>query len=333
MWRRGPHHCSFAVRGGPRRGIRIVAIVLAGVVAGPIASSSSSYAAAAPGSTILGQTRSYYERDASPNVLYLQGEAAGKAGSQGIVILDFGRPALDGAIFGTMGYGGAFLSLKSIATGVETYISAYYRYAPAFTFLNVAVGTNNSCGTGQPCGETASCGCPDEPPNFTTWGEQLALVVEDIGVWAGAHRAQYAYTDDVRVLGADDVEPAFDPGYYNTYDLLLGYANAVDGYYPALVDYGSAESSDWTENQLLQVAYGFRPDVAMPEIYYPEDAAEWAALLSYAKAQLGREIQIYGVLTEGPGTNTPGTAYFDMLQAVAKVTHQSTIPWSSTIAH
>ena len=99
------------------------------------------------------------------------------------------------------------------------------------------------------------------------------------------------------------------------------------------MDYGSAESSDWTENQLLQVAYGFRPDVAMPEIYYPEDVAEWAALLSYAKAQLGREIQIYGVLTEGPGTNTPGTAYFDMLQAVAKVTHQSSIPWSSTIAH
>ena len=92
------------------------------------------------------------------------------------------------------------------------------------------------------------------------------------------------------------------------------------------MDYGSAESSDWTESQLLQVAYGFRPDVAMPRFTTPCDAAEWAALLSFAKAQLGREIQIYGVLTEGPGTNTPGTAYFDMLQAVVKVTHQTASP-------
>ena len=327
MWRRGPHHCLAPER-GLRRAIRAVVIVLAAVIVNPLVGSGTSYAAG-----VVGQTNSYYERDANPKVLFLQGEDAGKAASQGIVILDFGRPAVDGASYGTMGYGGTFLSLQSIAAGVQSYITAYYRYAPPLTFLNVAVGTNNSCGTGQPCGKTASCGCPDEPPNFTTWGGQFALVVEDIGVWASAAKAQSGYTDDVRVVGADDIEPAFDPGYYNTYDLLAGYAGAVGGYFPPLVDYGSAEASDWTEGQLLQVAYGFRPDVAMPEIYYPADAAEWAALLSYAKARLGKAVEVYGVLTEGPGSNSPGKAYIDMLQAMAKVTNQSTIPWTSTIAH
>jgi hypothetical protein len=313
---------------GARRAVRAVAIVVAAAIVSPFAGSSPGYAAG-----LTGQTSSYYERDANPKVLYLQGEAAGKAASQGIVILDFGRPAVDGASYGTMGFGGAFLSLQAIAAGVESYITAYYRYAPPLTFLNVAVGTNNSCGTGQPCDKTASCGCPDEPPDFTTWGGQLAVTVEDIGIWAGAYKARNDYTDDVRVVGADDVEPAFDPGYYNTYDLLAGYAGAVGGYFPPLVDYGSAEASDWTEGQLLQVAYGFLPDVAMPEIYYPADAAEWAALLSYAKAHVGKVMQIFGVLTEGPAGNTPGAAYIDMLEAVANVTHQSSIPWSSTIAH
>jgi len=301
-------------------------IVLAVVIINPLVASGTSYAAA-----VVGQTKSYYERDASPKALYLQGEAAGKAASQGIVILDFGRPAVEGASYGTAGYGGAFVPLASIAAGVESYITAYYRYAPSFTFLNVAVGTNNSCGTGQPCGKTTSCGCPDEPPNFTTWGGQLAVAVEDIGIWASAYKADNGFTDDVRVVAADDIEPAFDPGYYNTYNLLAGYAAAVGGYFPPLVDYGSAETSDWTEGQLLQVAYGFPPDVAMPEIYYPADAAEWAALLSYAKSHLGKVIQIYGVLTEGSGSNAPGVAYIDMLQAVANVTHQVSIPWTSTI--
>jgi hypothetical protein len=301
-------------------------IVLAVVIINPLVGSGTSYAAG-----VAGQTNSYYERDANVRALYLQGEAAGKAGSQGIVILDFGRPAVDGASYGTMGYGGSFVSLESIAAGVESYLTAYYRYAPSFTFLNVAVGTNNSCGTGQPCGKTASCGCPDEPPNFTTWGGQLAVAVEGIGVWAGAYKARNGFTDDVRVIAADDIEPAFDPDYYNTYDLLTGYADAVGGYFPPLVDFGSAEASGWTEGQLLQVAYGFTPDVAMPEIYYPADAAEWAALLSYAKSHLGKVVQIFGVLTEGAGSNAPDVAYVDMLEAVANVTHQVSIPWSSTI--
>jgi hypothetical protein len=326
MWRRDPHRCLAPVRGA-RWAIHGVVIVLCAVIVGPLADSIPGYAA-----SIVGQTKSYYERDANPKALYLQGEAAGKAASQGIVILDFGRPAVDGASYGTMGFGGAFLSLPSIAAGVERYITAYYRYAPRFTFLNVAVGTNDSCGTGQPCGQTTSCGCPDEPANFAIWGGQLAVLVEDLGVWASAYKARNSFTDDVRVVAADDVEPAFDPGYYNTYDLLTGYAEAVGGYFPPLVDYGSAEASDWTEAQLLQVAYGFLPDVAMPEIYYPADAGEWAALLSYAKAHLGKVMQIFGVLTEDPGSNTPGAAYIDMLQAVASVTHQSIIPWSSTIA-
>ena len=92
MWRCRLSRC-FAPVGGTRWAIRAVAIVVAAVIINPLVGSGTSFAAGG-----AGQTRSYYERDANPKALYLQGEAAGKAASQGIVILDFGRPAVDGRV-------------------------------------------------------------------------------------------------------------------------------------------------------------------------------------------------------------------------------------------
>jgi len=134
-------------------------------------------------------TTSYYERNANPAVLYRQGEQAGKADAQGIVILDFGRPAyLDGSD-GTWSYSNAFISLVSIASAVESYVSAYYAYAPRDATLNVAVGTNNSCGTDQPCGGII-CGCPDEPPSFTAWLRHAPNHANNWGV------VQFVYLSD-----------------------------------------------------------------------------------------------------------------------------------------
>jgi hypothetical protein len=288
-------------------------------------------AVAGAAATIPLTTTSYYEHNANPLTLYRQGEAAGKAGAQGIVILDFGRPADNGVYYGTLSFSGRFLPFNAIAAGVENYIRGYYRYAPSYTSLNVALGTNNSCGTGQPCGTTLSCGCPDEPPDFIVWGGQLALAVEEVDGWATALRAEDGFTDKVQAVAADDAEPAYDPGYQNTYDVLAGYARAVNGTFPTMVDYGSADADFWSESQLLQVAYGFRPDVPMPQIYYSNQAAQWAALMSYAKARRGEKVAIYGVLTTGAGTNSPEAAYSDMLLAAALVTQQSSIPWLSTI--
>jgi hypothetical protein len=277
-------------------------------------------------------TTSYYERNASPAVLYRQGEQAGKADAQGIVILDFGRPAyLDGSE-GTWSYSNAFISLASIGSAVESYVSAYYRYAPSHTTLNVAVGTNNSCGTDQPCGGVI-CGCPDEPPSFTAWGSDFALSVEQLGAWVTQVKAQTGASDDVRIVAADDAEPGFDPGFDNTYNLLAGYATTVGGSYPAMVDYGSADPHYWTERQLFKIAYGLRPDIPMPEIYHSSNAAEWSALVRYAKTQHHKVVTIYGVLTGGRGTNSPLTAVAEMLHAVADVTGQRSIGWSSTIVH
>jgi hypothetical protein len=230
-----------------------------------------------------------------------------------------------------MSFSGHFISLAAVERAVEAYITGYFRYAPPATTLDVAIGTNNSCGTGQPCGGLAHCGCPEEPADFATWGAQLALAVEQVRYWAFSYRARMSFTDEVRVVAADDAEPAFDPGYANTYALLAGYARAVAGSQPAMVDYGSAEPRHWSERQLWQVAYGFAPDVPMPEIYYPAQVAEWAQLVRWAKAAEQKPVTIYGVLSGGRGMVGAASAYEDLLRAVAPLSDQSSIPWLSVM--
>jgi hypothetical protein len=280
---------------------------------------------------VVSATTSYYEQDASATNLYLQGEQAGQAGAQGIAILDFGRPASDGTSDGTLDFSQGFLSFADISAGVESYIEGYYNYAPAYTTIDVAVGTNDSCGMYQPCG-TVVCGCPDEPANYITWGQELAATVEQLRAWATQYGSANGFTDTVRVDAGDDAEPAFDPGYYNTYDVMEGYAQAVGGSIPPMVDYGSADPGFWSEGQLLQVSNGFSPNVAMPQIYTPDQVGEWASLVAYAGAQ-GVAMTIYGVLTSPEGTVASSDAIVQTLGAVGSISGQNSISWASAITN
>jgi hypothetical protein len=225
---------------------------------------------------------------------------------------------------------GGFVSMASIATSTLSYIKGYFATAPMYTHLDVAIGTNDSCGTGQPCGD-GDCGCFNEPPDYAAWGGGLANVVTRVQSEASAVKARAGYTDTVTVMAGDDAEPAFDPAYRNTYQLLAGYADAVGGYEPAMVDYGSADPGYWSEAELLQVAYGFAPDVAVPEVYSGRQASEWAGLASYA-ARRGELLPFFGVLTLGRGGGASGAGYRSLLHAVQPITGQAEIQWLSAIA-
>ena len=293
------------------------------VVAGMTSSTASSAAAQAP-------TTSHYEATTDPSTLLSQGQAAGQAGSQGLVILDFGRPAVLGSVAGTEDFSGTFDSFTSIVSAADSYIEGYFATAPGDLTLDVAIGTNNSCGPGQPCG-TVVCGCANEPPDFGAWGAQLAAAVMQVGAQSAALKSQSGYTDTVTVMAGDDAEPAFDPEYLNTYDLMAGYAAAVGGYQPAMIDYGSADVGYWSEAQLLQIADGFKPNLAVPEIYTSTDPAEWGQLATYAR-QSGETLTIYGVMTAQTG-NLPATSYSSLMEMLQPITGQSSILWPTTITH
>ncbi|HET9061006.1 MAG TPA: hypothetical protein VFN61_13890, partial [Acidimicrobiales bacterium] len=94
-------------------------------------------------------TRSYYEKTTNWKVLYGQGVRAGRVASQGLVILQFGRPAQAHGVLGTISFGGHFVRLASVEAAAESYIAGYFATAPAGMTLDVAIGTNNSCSAGS----------------------------------------------------------------------------------------------------------------------------------------------------------------------------------------
>ena len=303
-------------------GLLLVVVLALGI---PLFSPAAG-ASAAPAVT----TSSHYEASVDPGTLNAQGKAAGLASAQGLVILDFGRPAVNGSVSGTMDFDGNFVSLASIVVATTSYIRGYFASAPPNLHLDVAIGTNNSCGTGQPCGGVV-CGCKFEPPSFAAWGAQQAAAVEQAQSAANVLRNRSGFTDVVTVVAGDDAEPAFDPGYQNTYDLLAGYANAVGGYQPSMIDFGSAEPGFWSNAQLLQIADGFRPNLAVPEVYFNSEASAWASLISYARSR-GRTITVFGVLTNAPNGLSPQAGYSSLLGAIQSITGQTAIRWPSNIS-
>jgi hypothetical protein len=114
---------------------------------------------------------------------------------------------------------------------------------------------------------------------------------------------------------------------------MQGYAQTVGGSYPPMVDYGSADPGIWTDDQLLQIANGYAPNVAMPEMYTRSQVTEWADLVSYAKAQYGEDVTLYGVMTVTGDTEPPQNAAADTLASVAAITGQSAMRWVSSISH
>jgi hypothetical protein len=303
-----------------------IVLLLSGCLLVPLTCIAASAAAAT-----VASTASHYESSASTSVLNTQGVTAGQSGTQGLVILDFGRPASNGTNDGTLDFSHNFDSFADLTAAVQSYVMGYYNAAPSYTTLDVVLGTNDSCGVYQPCGALI-CGCPDEPSNYITWGQEFADTVEQLNTWSAQVASLNGFTDVVHVWAGDDAEPGFDPGYYNTEYVMQGYAQTVGGSYPPMVDYGSADPGIWTNDQLLQIANGFSPNVAVPEMYTGSQVSEWAALLSYAKAQYGEDVTLFGVMTSAAGTEPPQNAAGDTLGAISSITGQSAIRWMSSIS-
>jgi hypothetical protein len=157
--------------------------------------------------------------------------------------------------------------------------------------------------------------------------------VEQLGTWTTGVASTNGFTDTVHVVAGDDVEPAFDPGFNNTNYVMQGYAQAVGGSYPPMIDFGSADPGFWSNDQLLQVANGYSPNVAVPEMYSSAQIAEWAALVSYAKSRYGENVTLYGLMTQASGSESPHAAVSQTLGAVAPITGQASIGWLSAITH
>lgn len=233
-------------------------------------------------------TISLYESSLRPGVFRRQGCSAAQRGATGVVILDFGKPSYNGRTYGTILFSGAFAGNREITHAMGPYATGYVRCLPKSSndHIQLARGTSNYH--------------PSVPSVYQA-GRRWAREVMSL------QRSLRAASFDARVTAAaaDDVEPAWDPSFWQTRDFYRGYADSRVGH--ALYNYGSLDggivSGVWNAHQAFYVTGGMRYARAIPEIYNQTMAQEWAALAQVAKKRYHRPVRFAGVMTERTSAN------------------------------
>jgi hypothetical protein len=249
-------------------------------------------------------TISLYERTTYRSVLGRQGCSAAQRGVGGIVILDFGQPAYNGHTYGTNLFSGRFAGNAEITRGLLSYAHGYARCLRRGSTLAITLarGTSNY----RP-----------QVPNAYAAGHRWARET---------HRLAQLLRKDgldshVSSAAADDVEPAWDRTFHRTRDFFRGYRAASMGH--LLYNYGSLDGgvgSIWNARQAFFVASGMKYARAIPEIYNPAMARQWAELAHIAKHVYHRPVQFAGVMTTHTSANhgmKPRDAHTSLVRALA----------------
>jgi hypothetical protein len=247
-------------------------------------------------------TLSIYEHNAHPWVLSDQGCSAGRRHENGVVILDFGKPASEHSRYGTILFSGRFATNPRITNAMAAYAHGYVRCLPegSTASIELARGTSNYH--------------PSVPSAYEA-GVRWAHATNELG----RRLAQQGLTGHVRAAAADDAEPAWDPGFRKTKHFFHGFRAAVHGH--TLYDYGSLDGGVgkiWSARQAWFVAGGLRHTKALPEIYNSAMAREWAELARIARGRYHRGVRFAGVMTQGTPSCSCGLRPTAAHQALAQ---------------
>ncbi|HEX6951866.1 MAG TPA: hypothetical protein VF124_03675 [Gaiellaceae bacterium] len=246
-------------------------------------------------------TLSIYEHSAQPWILSEQGCSAARRHENGIVILDFGKPAFHHGGYGTILFSGRFAPNHKITRAMLGYASGYVSCLPegSTAAIELARGTSNYH--------------PSVPSAYAAgvrWAREtnrLAIKLSRKGL--DVH---------VEAAAADDAEPAWDPSFRKTRQFFHGFRAAVHGH--TLFNYGSLDGgvgAVWSARQAWFVSGGLRHTKALPEIYNSEMAQQWAELARIARGQYHRPVRFAGVMTQGTASCNCGLRPTEAHRALA----------------
>jgi hypothetical protein len=228
-------------------------------------------------------TLSLYEHTIHPWILAAQGCSAARRHENGIVVLDFGKPAFERGGYGTILFSGRFATNHRITAAMLGYAQGYARCLPrgSTAAIEIARGTSNY----HPA-------VPSAYEAGVRWAREtnrLGRILDRKGL-----------SEHVESAAADDAEPAWDRGFRRTREFFHGFRAAVHGH--TLFDYGSLDGgvgAVWSARQAWYVAGGLRHTKALPEIYNSAMADEWAELARIARGRFHRAVDFAGVMTQG----------------------------------
>jgi hypothetical protein len=153
----------------------------------------------APQNPLRATTLSIYEHTAQPWILAEQGCSAARRHDNGIVILDFGKPAFVHGGYGTLLFSGRFAANHKITNAMFGYAHGYVSCLPqgSTASIELARGTSNYH--------------PAVPSAYET-GVRWARETNRLGLMLG----RKGLASHVEPAAADDAEPAWDPPFRKT---------------------------------------------------------------------------------------------------------------------
>jgi hypothetical protein len=228
-------------------------------------------------------TLSIYEHSAQPWILSAQGCSAARRHENGVVVLDFGKPAFHHGGYGTLLFSGRFAPNRKITNAMLGYAQGYVSCLPegSTASIELARGTSNYH--------------PSVPSAYVAgvrWGRETNRL--------GLKLARKGLDAHVEAAAADDAEPAWDPSFRKTRQFFHGFRAAVHGH--TLFNYGSLDGGVgevWSARQAWYVSGGLRYTKALPEIYNIAMAQQWAELARIASGRYHRGVHFAGVMTQG----------------------------------
>jgi hypothetical protein len=282
-------------------------------------------AAATPALAAAYYTKSYYVQTTDTTRWYNIGcqdaQLEAQAGTyvSGDAVLDFGTQ--DANATGSILIGSSTVTpqaaIEAVAEQYAIGVADCLKAANSYSFLTVAIGTNNSRRVSSALG--------------AAW----AHIVDDV--------ASYVSSNTTCCYVSIDAAIDFEPGWAGQYNPTLGYGSndpgglqalawvqAVNADYDYSIDYGSADGcpadrydnspqhtcdNAVTQDTMYQIAWGLDNTRALPEIYYNNGccAEPWTEISRYgvSSQQLYGEINFDGAFTEyaiDNGTLAPDAA-------------------------
>jgi hypothetical protein len=198
-----------------------------------------------------------------------------------LVLLDIGGQARHGVFLSATR---KFIGYRALVRAARAYVAGYHSRQRRRAPVTIALGTNNDLYTSRHAG--------------WLWARR---VVNPVRATARRYR-------NIIIAGADDIEPGFRAGPRRTRAWLRGFLHSTRARF---VFNGSADGCSptrararcnhgWNARVLAVLAGAAAPKriLALPQIYNPTMAAQWAQISRTARRDFGHRLRILGPLTE-----------------------------------
>jgi len=217
------------------------------------------------------------------------------------VVLDFGEQYYSDGSGGVLLLSGIQISNAQVQAVTEAFARGYWICTgnDSTSTLYLAIGINNY-------GNATSA-------SGTTWGNNVAA--------AQAYNKSMGYTSQVVMFGANDIE-SWCPSNCVSPSAVISWVNgfsSVSGGYKYF-DFGSADgcpqyssnnggcNGAWNQYYYWYLSWGATAALALPEIYYPAQAQQWAMISLYGAQYRSAPVYMQGPMDEYDLDNTTLTA-------------------------